>query len=157
MDEVRYTLVLVSLTLLYVSYHLFHRMRNDELREIRGPASPSWIFGNMLQLTLTPTYGEYEFEWLKKYGAVYRFKGCFGEDRLMISDPAALHTLLSREQFALGPGMGNGGRLIYNAGCTWLTDSEKDHQRLRTALNEGFTVAAVRSYIPIFERVAQTV
>jgi hypothetical protein len=34
--------------------------------------------GNMQQLLLPSTYGEYEFRWQKLYEPVYRLKGCFG-------------------------------------------------------------------------------
>ncbi|KAK7045284.1 cytochrome P450 [Favolaschia claudopus] len=37
---------------------------------------------------------------------------------------------------------------------SWLF--EEEHKRLRTALNNGFSASAVRTYLPIFERVAQT-
>jgi cytochrome P450 len=33
--------------------------------------------------------------------------------------------------------------------------SEQDHKRIRAALNIGFTAAAIRNYIPIFEKAAQ--
>jgi hypothetical protein len=34
--------------------------------------------GNMLQLQFAENYGDYEFQWLKQYGPMYRVKGCFG-------------------------------------------------------------------------------
>ncbi|KAJ7230141.1 hypothetical protein GGX14DRAFT_692049, partial [Mycena pura] len=54
------------------------RRRSGTIRTIVGPPSPSWIFGNMLQLLLSPQYGDYEFQWGKVYGPVYRIKGCLG-------------------------------------------------------------------------------
>ncbi|KAK7007998.1 cytochrome P450, partial [Favolaschia claudopus] len=151
---IQLVLVIASILVLYGSYLVLLR-RSSKIWELRGPASPSWIFGNMLQLTLSPTYGDYEFEWLKKYGSVYRIKGLFGEDRLMISDTAALQRMVNREHFTLGPTLGNANRLVHNAGAVLLAE-ERDHKRLRAPLNAGFTAAAVRSYLPIFERVAQT-
>jgi hypothetical protein len=32
----------------------------------------------MREISLIPTYGEHEFQWLKTHGPVYRYKGCFG-------------------------------------------------------------------------------
>ncbi|KAK7065004.1 cytochrome P450 [Favolaschia claudopus] len=154
MDGIQLVLMIASILVLYGSYLVLLR-RSSKIRELRGPASPSWIFGNMLQLTLSPTYGEYEFEWLKKYGSVYRIKGLFGEDRLMISDTAALQRMVNREHFTLGPTLRNANRLVHNAGAVLLVE-ERDHKRLRAPLNAGFTAAAVRSYLPILERVAQT-
>ena len=70
--------------------------------------------GNLVQLLLPYEYGEDEFKWQKLYGAVYRIKvrkqcffanleihstmvmqGCFGEDRLVVSDPTALKKILN--------------------------------------------------------------
>ncbi|KAK7045253.1 cytochrome P450 [Favolaschia claudopus] len=153
MDITHYSLVTTSAVLGYITYLLFRRSRN--LRDIPGPPSPSWLFGNTLQILTTPIYGEYEFKWLRKYGSVYRVKGCFGEDRLMISDPAALQVILNgRQYYKMGPSLDNTAHLIYNKDCLWLC-KEEEHKRLRTALNSGFSAPAVRTYMPIFERVAQ--
>ncbi|KAJ7627928.1 hypothetical protein DFH06DRAFT_725076 [Mycena polygramma] len=48
------------------------------IRNIPGPPSPSWIYGNSLQLMLPSRYGDNEFTWLKLYGPTYRLRGCFG-------------------------------------------------------------------------------
>ncbi|KAJ7447240.1 hypothetical protein FB451DRAFT_782447 [Mycena latifolia] len=66
------------------------RRSPDTFATTPGPSSPSWIYGNMLQLVLAEHYGDHEFKWQKQYGPLYRVKGCFGEDRLVISDPLAL-------------------------------------------------------------------
>jgi hypothetical protein len=70
--------------------------------------------GNMQQLLLSSTYGEYEFRWQKLYGPVYRLKGCFElvrlhrtfsllipsqQDRLMVSDPVSLQYILNSTHF----------------------------------------------------------
>jgi hypothetical protein len=34
--------------------------------------------GNMLQLYLPATWGEFDFSWQRQYGPLYRIKGCFG-------------------------------------------------------------------------------
>src|ERR1700761_5834440 len=74
--------------------------------------------GNMLQLLLSPEYGEYEFKWGKVYGLVYRIKGCLGvrhssfhalrpgltalqQDRLMVSDPTAVQYIVNSPDFVL--------------------------------------------------------
>ncbi|KAJ7789750.1 hypothetical protein B0H14DRAFT_3572647 [Mycena olivaceomarginata] len=48
---------------------------------------------------LVPEYGDHEFQWLKKFGPVYRLKGCFGQDRLVVADPLALHHILGSPMF----------------------------------------------------------
>lgn len=92
---------LISILVMYLV--LSRPGRGSIIRNIRGPPSPSWIFGqtlapshhplltalnytgNMLQLMLSPTYGDYEFDWQKLYGPVYRLKGCFGVRRFPLS------------------------------------------------------------------------
>ncbi|KAJ7136230.1 hypothetical protein C8R46DRAFT_1322452 [Mycena filopes] len=67
----------------------------------------------MRQLLLAPNYGEYEFSWQAAYGMVYRIKGCFGQDRLMISDPVASQHIFNSPQFALGPKLDNIVHLLF--------------------------------------------
>ncbi|KAJ7841213.1 cytochrome P450 [Mycena olivaceomarginata] len=129
--------------------------RKSTIRTIPGPPSPSWIFGNMLQLFLPAEYGANEFAWLKSFGAVYRLKGCFGEDRLFVADPIALQYILNSPQFPHGPTQKNGIDLVFPNKCV-MNNHGDTHKRLRAAMNVGFTSAAVRNFLPIFERVAQT-
>ncbi|KAJ7051710.1 cytochrome P450 [Mycena amicta] len=123
-----------------------HR-RRAAISKIPGPPSPSWIFGES-----GPTeFGAFETVWNKTYGAVYRFKGSFGRDRLMVSDPTALQFIFNSDDLQNAPAI--------QALITWLfteagVGTRKDHRHLRAALNVGFTSAMVRNYQPIFERVA---
>ncbi|KAJ7934335.1 cytochrome P450 [Mycena leptocephala] len=93
----------------------------------------------MLQLVLAPTYGDYEFNWQKLYGPVYRLKGCFGEDRLMVSDPVSLQYILNSPHFAFGPNLENLVHLLHGKKSI-----------------PGVNAAAVRQYMPLFEKAAQT-
>ncbi|KAJ7051726.1 cytochrome P450 [Mycena amicta] len=127
--------------------------RRETISKIPGPPSPSWIFGNLLQTEIPKEFGAFETVWNKTYGAVYRFKGSFGRDRLMVSDPTALQFIYNSDDLQNAP---SGQALI-----TWLfteagiaTRRGKDHRQLRAALNVGFTPAMVRNYQPIFESVA---
>ncbi|KAJ7323211.1 cytochrome P450 [Mycena albidolilacea] len=129
---------------------------HSTLPHITGPPSASWIFGNMIQLLLPPQLGDYEFAWRKLYGPVYKLKACFGEDRLMVSDPIALQYILNSQDFDHGPVLAllmdwfHGERAV-------IGRKGKDHRHLRAALNIGFTGAAVRQYHPVFEKVAHTI
>ncbi|KAJ7806801.1 cytochrome P450 [Mycena olivaceomarginata] len=154
MSAAHYGIAIFGLISLLVVYRGLRR--NSAIRQLNGPPSPSWLFGNMAQLMLPP-YGRYEFDWQKIYGPVYRFKGCFGQDRLMISDPVALHYILNSPQFKLGPVPENLVHLLYPKGSIMSVDREEDHKRIRAVLGVGFTAAAIRNYIPIFERAAQMI
>ncbi|KAK6988619.1 cytochrome P450 [Favolaschia claudopus] len=157
MDNALWTLGAIPLILVILCLAVQWVMslcRSDMVHKIPGPSSLSWVFGNMRELLLTSTYGEYEFRWLRQYGAVYRIQGCFGETRLMVSDPAAMHWIVTSGHFTLGPSTANTFRLLFQTGSLVLTDNH-EHKRLRTAFNPGFSAAAVRKYLPIFERAAQ--
>ncbi|KAF7350059.1 Cytochrome P450 [Mycena venus] len=150
-------------------------VRQRALRHIVGPSSPSWIFGHMLQLILPRQYGDHEFRWQKKFGSVYRIKGCFGQDRLMVADPLALQFLLNSPMFERG---GVGDMMLHLAfpeksviavkgmfSFRWWpyhhlklsVDLGDEHRRIRAALNVGFSAATVRTYRPVFERAAETI
>ncbi|KAJ7122200.1 cytochrome P450 [Mycena epipterygia] len=130
--------------------------RRSAVRNILGPPSPSWIFGNMLQLLLSPVYGEHEFDWQKSYGPIYRLKGCFGQDRLMVSDPIASQYIVNSPHFKQGPVLENINTWLFGKEAVIILNGEK-HRRLRAALNVGFTASAVRQYQSVFERVAQMI
>ncbi|KAJ7059764.1 cytochrome P450 [Mycena amicta] len=118
------------------------------------PASSSWIFGHMLELLIPTHFGENEFRWQKNYGAIYRLKGCFGQDRLMISDPLALQTVFNTQNFEHPPTMDNIIRLLEGPYSLSYVKGEV-HKRFRGAMNVGFSASAVRLYESVFERVAQ--
>ncbi|KAJ7790713.1 cytochrome P450 [Mycena olivaceomarginata] len=154
MSDAQFSIAIAGLIVLLLTHRVLRR--SSTLRHVSGPPSPSWVFGNMRQLMLPHTYGDYEFEWQKKYGPVYRFKGCFGQDRLMISDPVALQYILNSPQFKFGPILENAGYLVYGKGNI-TSVNDQDHKRIRAALSVGFTAAAVRNYIPILEKAAQMI
>ncbi|KAK7002331.1 cytochrome P450 [Favolaschia claudopus] len=126
-------------------------------RYIPGPSSSSWVFGHLLQLRLPLQMGDYEFTWLKKFGSVYRIKGSFGEDRLMVADPAALQHILNSGAFGeLGPALDAAAYAFFGKNSV-MVQTGHEHSRLRAGLNPGFTAAAVRRYQPIFAKVAQSI
>ncbi|KAF8187837.1 cytochrome P450 [Mycena galopus ATCC 62051] len=147
-----YEIAVAGLITLLAMYQA--RRRSCTVRHISGPSSPSWVFGHMLQLMLPTTYGQYEFDWQKRHGLVYRLKGCFGQDRLMVSDPTAMQYILNSPHFKFGPGLENAAELLYGKGSVMCANAQ-DHKRLRAALNVGFSAAAVRNYIPVFEKAVQ--
>ncbi|KAF7296161.1 Cytochrome P450 [Mycena chlorophos] len=129
--------------------------RRQSIRNIPGPSSSSWLFGNLLQMQIPWEYGQIDLEWLKKYGAVYRIKGGLGRDRLIVADHAAIQAIVYGEDFERTPAR--------EAIVAWLFDDRglmahhgQAHRHLRGALNTGFTATAVRSYQSTFETLAET-
>ncbi|KAJ7113163.1 cytochrome P450 [Mycena epipterygia] len=149
-----YSVTCAAIIVALVLYSVLRR--HGTVRNIVGPPSPSWIFGNMFQLFLTPVYGEYEFKWQKLYGPIYRLKGCFGQDRLMVADPLALQYILNSPHFEHSPLLQHLLDLIHEKDSVICLKGER-HRRVRAALNPGFSASAVRGYQPVFEKVAQTI
>ncbi|KAJ6487990.1 cytochrome P450 [Mycena sanguinolenta] len=125
------------------------------LRDIAGPPSSSWVYGNMLEL-FPLEHGIHEFNWLRKYGPVYRLKGCFGQDRLIVSDPIALQYLLNSAHIDYAPSLQNQVVLVGGEGTVMALKGDM-HKRFRNALNVGFTASAVRRCRPAFGEVEEEV
>ncbi|CAK5262378.1 unnamed protein product [Mycena citricolor] len=156
-------LLTVGLACPILGYYLprFLRERQqhtDSLLNIPGPASVSWIYGNMREYLLSPVYGTHEFAWLERFGSVYRIKACFG-DHLIVADPAAMQHILTSTRFDYsityetllwlmnGPG---GIQTVRDA----FEGGREEHRRLRAGMNGGFTASVVQSYQPMLERLA---
>ncbi|KAJ7662847.1 cytochrome P450 [Mycena polygramma] len=152
-DGLPYGTTLVA-SIFIICVYLWARPTSS-VHNIPGPPSPSWLLGHMAQLKLTPTYGDYEFNWQKVYGAVYRVMGCCGQERLMVSDPVALNYILNSSYFGLGPELEIAVHWVHGDKSVVAVKGEA-HKRLRAALNTGFTAVAVRRYMPIFQQAAQT-
>ncbi|KAF7297719.1 Cytochrome P450 [Mycena kentingensis (nom. inval.)] len=149
--------VLIAGPLIFAALRILRRTRDPGLEQIPGPPSPSWLFGNMLQLFLPP-YGTYDDLWRKNYGSVYRYQGSFGRDCLLISDPVALQHVLNSHngEFELAP--------IFDTLFRWLFGDRNmavlkgtEHRAVRTAWNSAFTAGAVRQYQPILEKIAHEI
>ncbi|KAF7323864.1 Cytochrome P450 [Mycena kentingensis (nom. inval.)] len=131
------------------------RRAGDLIKDIPGPPSPSWIFGNLLEIILELPYGVLEFEWQKTFGAVYRTKGCFGENRLMVSDPTTLKHILShpgtymkspQQQLINETGLGAGSLLFVEGDA---------HRRIRGVMNPAFSAASIRALSPTLKKAAR--
>ncbi|KAJ7635244.1 cytochrome P450 [Roridomyces roridus] len=130
--------------------------RERTIRHIAGPPSPSWAFGNMSQLTLAEQYGDSEFHWQRTYGPVYRLKGCFGEDHLMVSDPGALNFIVNNKSFHHSPMFANFMKLLYDKRSIINVRGDY-HRRLRTAFNPGFSAGGIRRYIPAINKAGEEI
>ncbi|KAF7375809.1 Cytochrome P450 [Mycena sanguinolenta] len=130
--------------------------RRSAIQDLAGPPSPSWIFGHMRQLLLPLQYGAHEFNWLNSYGPVYALKGCFGQDRMMVADAVAIQYILNNPNFRRSYTEDNARNLISGDKALNVLKGN-DHRRIRSALNIGFTAAAVRSYYAIFKVVAEQI
>ncbi|KAF7330123.1 PAH-inducible cytochrome P450 monooxygenase [Mycena sanguinolenta] len=148
--------LVTALGLATVLVFVASKFRSSVVGKLPGPPAPSWIYGNLMQLIFPSIYGEFEFEWQKKYGTVYRIKGLFGEDLLMVSDPVGMQAIMNSHSFIRAPIQFQKGKLIFGERSVYCAEGNA-HRRLRAALNPGFTPAVVKNFRPIFSEVAQRI
>ncbi|KAF9259673.1 cytochrome P450 [Marasmius fiardii PR-910] len=132
--------------------------RASKIQLIPGPVDrASWPYGNLPKLLLTQLYGESEFQWNKQYGSTYRIKGCFSEDILFTSDPAAirfilndgkLFDLISDRRLAILTVLGEKSML-------GLRNGGQAHRRTRNAFSPALTPSRLQSYVPITMDIAR--
>ncbi|KAJ7455721.1 cytochrome P450 [Mycena latifolia] len=130
------------------------RFQSNPIAAVRGPPSPSWLYGNMVQLSLAENYGDHEFQWQKQYGPLYRIKGCLGQDRLVVSDPQALKYILNNPTLIRSPGNSKTFHLLFGKQSVFVIEGD-EHRRLRAAMSTGFSGSSVRTFLPIFVDVAK--
>ncbi|KAF7373093.1 Cytochrome P450 [Mycena sanguinolenta] len=140
--DAKTSLTVAATVFVLLSVRALIRRRRTNIRDIPGPESKSWAFGNLADLLLPPSYGQNEFAWTKFFGPVYRVKGCFGQDRLVVSDPIALQYITNSSSFQLGPVLAVMRSWLYDHNAV-VTIGGEEHRRLRTALNVGFTASAI--------------
>ncbi|KAJ7256279.1 cytochrome P450 [Mycena rebaudengoi] len=148
-----FAVVLPAILVLVVFTRSATSRRRRPIARVPGPHATSWVYGNMLQLYLPATWGEFEFPWQKQYGPLYRIRGCFGEDCLVVSDPRSLQHILSGGLFArsfVGLAVATA---LFGPESVFVLRGEP-HRRVRSELNPAFSASAVRKLLPLFEQTA---
>ncbi|KAJ7455740.1 hypothetical protein FB451DRAFT_1277315 [Mycena latifolia] len=129
---------------------------SNPVATLPGPPSPSWIYGNMIQLVLAENYGDREYQWQKQYGPLYRIKGCFEDDRLMISDPQALRYIINNPAFTRTPSDLKSGHVAFGEESVYCIKG-REHRSLHSIMSGGMSGRGVRSFLPVFVDVSKRV
>ncbi|KAF9074060.1 cytochrome P450 [Rhodocollybia butyracea] len=135
-----------SLMALLVWKRLVNRTELSKI--VRGPPSHSWLFGNMTELGPSSEY--------ESYGGAYTVRGCLGETRLVVSDPLALKYLYQNGDLFKMPPFDNVSSNIIG-GYQNIFVAGQDHQQIRNMITPAFAPAALKDYIPYFQRVSEKV
>ncbi|KAI0056932.1 cytochrome P450 [Artomyces pyxidatus] len=148
------TLVTTSLGIAAVVIALGRRaMKHRVLLHIPGPASPSFWAGNALEMFDAVTGFKYRDQVRKTFGTLSRFHGPFGDQILLISDPAALTAVLGKDRdifeeaywfielfrHAVGPGL--------------LCSTGAHHRKQRKLLNPSFSVSRLKAMVPLLHKI----
>ncbi|KAK0197815.1 cytochrome P450 [Armillaria mellea] len=152
------SLFTIALASIFAAAFLRWWFKRASVKHINGPRSASFWLGHELVLRSQAEFGDLETKWRKEYGTVYRIKGCFGQDLLVVSDPKALEHIFhplrpypktSDVNFIFGLILG---------GFEGLIVAEKEaHHRQRKILNPAFSSANLRNSQVIFQQCSDKV
>ncbi|KAJ7256309.1 cytochrome P450, partial [Mycena rebaudengoi] len=142
-----FAVVLPAILALVVFTRSATSRRRRPIARVPGPHATSWVYGNMLQLYLPATWGEFEFPWRGSAGQ---------EDCLVVSDPRSLQHILSGGLFARSPIGLAVATALFGPESVFVLRGEP-HRRVRSALNPAFSTSAVRKLLPLFEQTAAMV
>ncbi|KAI0259409.1 cytochrome P450 [Gloeopeniophorella convolvens] len=95
--------------------------------------------------------GDREFQWIREFGSAWKLNGCFGEERLMVADPKAIHYILhaSGYNFYKSPDRVKLTELITGKGLSCAQG--QSHERQRKIMNPVFAVSQLKTFLPIFQ------
>ncbi|KAJ4478577.1 cytochrome P450 [Lentinula lateritia] len=136
---------------------LFHRRKLQgvtHLGQLRGPRSQSWLKGNYSQLFNLKRGWEFHRFLADEYGPTVQLKGFLGRKQLYTFDTKAMHYILVKERcFVPTSSYRNlrSGALLLGKGL--LNTTGEHHRKQRKMLNPVFSIAHMRSMMPIFHNV----
>ncbi|KAJ8585426.1 cytochrome P450 [Rhizopogon salebrosus TDB-379] len=148
-------LVAAGFAVLLIIYRVYRRHTGISLADIPGPRSASFIMGNTKEL-YQGQVAEADFSWQAQYGNVVRFKDLFGEDQLMISDPAALQYIFMKSGYKFTKQRDRTilVKLIFGRGIAWADGD--DHKRQRRVMQPGFGAPESKAFLPLFKGCAES-
>ncbi|KAJ7871094.1 cytochrome P450, partial [Mycena leptocephala] len=137
-----------ALVVLWIAYTLYRRWTRISISDIPGPEPESFLLGSQRQAFQCQA-GEADFKWQAQFGHVIRLKGILGTDRLLISDPKALHYMYSSGYHIRKHAVRTEAtKILTGEGLAWANDDV--HKRQRRVNSPAFGAAEARSYVPIF-------
>ncbi|KAJ8592655.1 cytochrome P450 [Rhizopogon salebrosus TDB-379] len=147
--------VVAGFTISLIIYGVYRRYTRISLADVPGPQSASFIMGNMKELYQGQA-AEADFKWQAQYGNVVRFKGLFGEDELMISDPAALQYIFVKSGYRFHKQENRTVLIKILNGRGLLSAEGDDHRRQRRVMLPGFGAPESKAFLPLFKGCAES-
>ncbi|KAI0719203.1 PAH-inducible cytochrome P450 monooxygenase PC-PAH 1 [Fomitopsis betulina] len=135
---------------------LFRKLfQRSHFAHLRGPSSPSWLYGHMFVTSHENNVGDLQFKWMHEYGGAWRMKECFNKDGLWLVDPKAIQYVLQTSGYHF-PRTEVGRHIARQiTGESILYVEGDDHARIRKIMNPAFSAAQLRSFLPLFFRSAR--
>ncbi|KAM5543148.1 hypothetical protein V8D89_003022 [Ganoderma adspersum] len=124
------------------------------IKHILGPPSPSVLFGHDYAYACQEEACTLEFKWMREYGSTWRTRAAFGNDVLMTVDPKAIQHIMQKSSYNYTKKKTFVHSAWLLSGPGIVTVLGKDHQRHRKIMNPAFSAAHLRSFLPLFQRIA---
>ncbi|KAF8842051.1 cytochrome P450 [Paxillus ammoniavirescens] len=133
----------------------WRRSRRYSLKDIQGPPCPPLsLLGHEKIILAAEQVGDLEFQWVQEYGPTWRTKQCYGVDALWTADPRTLQYVFHTSSYGFAKAVIPTETIKLFAGQSILSASAHDHQRHRKVMNPAFAVAQLRTFLPVFRRLA---
>ncbi|KAI0712966.1 cytochrome P450 [Cerioporus squamosus] len=132
---------------------MVYLLRRNPIERVRGPLSPSVLFGHEHALNCQNEVGDLEFEWMRTYGPTWRIRGNFGTHILMTADPKALQHIYHKSGYNYTKRTSANQMVEIMGGPGIVAALGKDHQRHRKVMNPAFSAAHLRTFLPLFQRI----
>ncbi|KAJ6532314.1 cytochrome P450 [Mycena vulgaris] len=148
------TVICALLLALAYGIRLVWRRILSVLDNIPGPPRKSFVTGNLIQYT-NPDGWDFHKELEENYGQVVKLHGLLGARQLYVFDPAALHSILVKDQdlYEEMPEMTSIAALVLGKGI--LSTIRDDHRKYRKIMLPAFSTANLRGMVPLFYEVAE--
>ncbi|KAJ7227551.1 cytochrome P450 [Mycena rebaudengoi] len=148
--------IVFTLLLVFVVYGTRALLRRvfSVLDNVPGPLPKSLLTGNLAQFH-DPDGWLFHKEIEENYGQVVRIQGVFGDRQLYVFDPAALYSILVKEQdlYEEPPTIISLNRVLFGKGITSVGGDE--HRKYRKIMTPAFSTANLRGMVPLFFDVAE--
>ncbi|KAL4268124.1 cytochrome P450 family protein [Pleurotus pulmonarius] len=132
----------------------FARRRRGHLGILRGPPSPSWLLGNVLEMRSQAEIGDLEFAWVRQYGATFKTGACWGKDDIFTCDPRALQHIFQTSGYHY-PKRSDIDQLARNIlGKSIVSAVGDEHQRHSKIMSPAFSPEQLHSFLPLFQNTA---
>ncbi|EIW53608.1 cytochrome P450 [Trametes versicolor FP-101664 SS1] len=133
---------------LWKIWPMLSRAYTSPLRNLPGPPSPSWIYGNIKAIQDEDNSVPQE-RWAAEYGPVISYKGFFGLSRLWTTDTRALnHILTHSTDYQKSEAARRNVAKILGKGVLFTEGDQ--HRQQRRIMNPAFGPAQIRELTPIF-------
>ncbi|KAJ7671826.1 cytochrome P450 [Mycena rosella] len=139
-------------TVVLTLYIIYRRWTRISIADIPGPEPGSFLLGCLPEWSQCEAAAS-DFKWQARFGHVIRLKGILGTDRLLISDPKALHHIYnSGYNLRKSDFRSELISILTGPGLAW--SNNEVHRRQRRINSPAFGTQDARSYVPIFSAYA---